>query len=137
MRHAKYSVTALFLLSALIVHADEVKEKSVVATTDADGVQRIEVTGGDYYFEPNYIVVKSNVPVELTIKKESGIVPHNIIIKAPEAGIAFSEKMGTKPKVIRFTPTRPGKYEIECDKRLLFFKNHKEKGMKGTLEVAE
>ena len=51
------------------------KEKRVVATVDADGVQRVEVIGGDYYFDPNYIVVKVNIPVELTVKKASGYSP--------------------------------------------------------------
>jgi hypothetical protein len=36
---------------------------------------------------------------------------------------------------IQFTPTQSGKVGIECDKKLLFFKSHKERGMIGTLEV--
>ncbi len=137
MKYSKYLVSALFLLSALNADGDQNEEKRKVAEIGADGIQRVEVIGGDYYFDPNYIVVKNNVPVELTVKKESGIVPHNIIIKAPEAGIDFSESMSSKPKVIRFTPTRAGEYLIECDKRFLFFKSHKDRGMKGTLEVEE
>lgn len=133
----KYLVSVLFLLFALNAYGDQKEEKRKVAEIGADGIQRVEVTGGDYYYDPDYIVVKANVPVELTVKKESGIVPHNIIIKAPEAGIDFSEGMSTKPKVIRFTPTKAGKYPFECDKRFLFFKDHKDRGMKGTLEVEE
>lgn len=137
MKYSKYLVSVLFLLFALNAHGDQKEEKRKVAEIGADGIQRVEVIGGDYYYDPDYIIVKANVPVELTVKKESGIVPHNIIIKAPEAGIDFSEGMSTKPKVIRFTPTKAGKYPIECDKRFLFFKSHKDRGMKGTLEVEE
>ena len=110
-------------------------EKRVVAAVDADGVQRVEVVGGGYYFDPNYIVVKVNVPVELKARKEGGIVPHDIVVKAPEAGINFSESLGKDPKVIRFTPTAAGKYEMYCSKKLPFVKSHKERGMDGVIEV--
>lgn len=137
MRYALYSIMISILFPALFVLADDTKEKRLVAAVDADGVQRVEIIGGDYYFDPNYIVVKVNLPVEFKVKKESGIIPHNILIKAPEAGIEFSETLSAETKIIRFTPTKPGKYNIDCDKRFLFFKSHKEKGMEGTLEVVE
>ncbi len=113
------------------------KEKRVVAAVDADGVQRVEVIGGGYFFDPNYIVVKVNVPVELKVRKEDGFVPHDIVVKAPEAGINFSESLGKDPKVIRFTPTAIGKYEMYCSKKLLFVKSHKERGMDGIIEVVQ
>ncbi|MCC6544499.1 MAG: quinol oxidase [Nitrospirae bacterium] len=138
MKYFKYSLLILLLLTALTVSAKEIKEKRVVATVDADGVQRVEVLGGEYFFDPNYIVVRMNIPVELIVKKESGWIPipHNISIKAPEAGINFDEDMETKPHTIRFTPTKAGKYPIICDKRFLyFFTKHDDKGMHGVLEV--
>ena len=138
MRYFKYSLLIILLLSALTVNAKEIKEKRVVAAVDADGVQRVEIVGGEYFFDPNYIVVRMNIPVELIVKKESGLIPipHNITIKAPEASIKFDEDMGTKPHIIRFTPTMAGKYPIICDKRFLyFFTKHDDKGMKGVLEV--
>ncbi len=42
------------------------QEKRFVATTGSDGVQHVEVIGGEYYFYPDYIVAKLNIPVELT-----------------------------------------------------------------------
>lgn len=140
MRYFKYALLVLLLLFAVTIDAKEIKEKRVVAAVDADGVQRVEILGGDYFFDPNYIVVRMNIPVELIVKKESGIIPipHNILIKAPEAGIDFNETMDTKPKPIRFTPTKAGKYPITCDKRFLyFFKKHSDKGMEGVLEVVQ
>ncbi|KAF0215995.1 MAG: hypothetical protein FD174_3888 [Geobacteraceae bacterium] len=113
------------------------EEKLYTAVIDSDGVQRVEVLGGGYFFNPNRIIVKVNVPVELKVRKESGIVPHNIVMKAPEAGIDFEESMGSEPKIIKFTPTRTGKYRFYCSKKLLFFEGHREKGMEGVLEVID
>lgn len=127
--------TGMILPSAWAKHDQKIKR--LEATIDADGVQRVSVIGGEYYFDPNLIIVKVNVPVEMTIKKAKGIVPHNILIDAPEAGIEFDEKMKSKEKVISFTPTKTGSYDIICSKKLLFFKSHNEKGMHGTLKVVE
>ena len=60
------------------------KENRVVATAYVDGVQRVEVIGGEFYFDPNYIVVKVNKPVERMVKKASGYIPHNREVKSPE-----------------------------------------------------
>jgi plastocyanin len=113
------------------------KVNRVVATVDTDGVQRVEVIGGEYYFDPNYIVVKVNKPVELQVKKTGGYTPHNIVVKSPEAGINFSESMGKEIKVIKFTPTAVGKYPMYCSKKLPFVKSHRDRGMDGFIEVVE
>ena len=102
-----------------------------------DGVQRVEILGGGYFFDPNYIVVKVNVPVELSLTKEAGMTPHDFIIKAPEAGIDVSVSLDTKPQIVKFTPTKAGKYPFICTKKLIFTKSHKDKGMEGVLEVTE
>jgi plastocyanin len=109
--------------------------KRFVATVGSDGVQHVEIIGGEYYFDPNYIVVKVNTPVELKVKKAAGYVPHDIMVKAPEAGIDFKADMGKEWQSITFTPTKVGKYEMICDKRLLWFKSHKDRGMDGYIEV--
>ena len=127
----------LVVLSYLITAAACAEEKGFRAGIDSDGVQRVSVTGGEYYFDPDHIIVKVNTPVEMTIIKTPGITPHNIIIKEPEAGIDINENMGRKSKTVTFTPLKTGRFEIYCDKRFLFFKNHKERGMHGVLEVIE
>ena len=116
---------------------DPKAEKKVVATVDADGVQRVAILGGGYFYNPNYVVVKVNVPVELSLTKESGMTPHDFVIKAPEAGIDVSVSLDTKPQLVKFTPTKPGKYPFTCTKKLIFSKSHKDKGMEGMLEVTE
>ena len=121
-------------LAATVALAQGDKEK-VVASLDADGVQRVRIVGGSYFFKPGHIVVKVNVPVELLASRESGITPHNLLIKAPEAGLDVEADLGTDPKKIAFKPTAVGKFPIYCSKKLPFMAGHREKGMEGVLEV--
>lgn len=129
-----------FILSLIFVSvgfAQDTGKKVYRATVDSDGIQRISVLSGEYFYDPDYIIVKVNVPVEITIKKEPGLIPHNIVVKEPEAGIDINESISKEPKVIKFIPLKTGKYQFYCDKRLLFLKSHKERGMEGILEVTE
>ena len=152
MKHARYAVMipVLLLLSSVAAFSEEKKpdthdqaamnEKRVVATIEADGVQRVEIKGGEYYFDPNYIVVKVNKPVELQVKKapdSTFYIPHNIIATAPEAGIDFRLDLKKELQSIKFTPTRVGKYPIYCDKKPPFGKDHRDRGMEGMIEVVE
>jgi plastocyanin domain-containing protein len=123
------SVLALLMLALVPALAQE------PVKPDADGVQRIRIVAGSYFFKPNHIVVRVNVPVELTANRESGITPHDLVIRADEAGLAVKEDLGAEPKKIAFTATKPGKYAIYCSKKLPFLAGHCEKGMEGLLEV--
>jgi plastocyanin domain-containing protein len=136
MRYLKPLILFLIILVVYSVNEANAQEKPYKAVKDNDGIQRIEIVGGGYYFDPNHIIVEVNVPVELKVKKDAKfLVPHSIVIKAPEAGIDFSESLKTEPKIIRFTPVKTGKFIFYCDKKLLFFKSHRNKGMEGVLEV--
>ena len=128
---------ALFLALPAAGEENVPQEKVVKAVVDSDGVQRLSIVGGGYFFNPNHVIIRVNIPVELKVTKESGVVPHNIVIKAPDAGIDVEESLGTDPKIIRFTPTKVGKYPFYCGKKLLFFESHREKGMEGVLEVTD
>ena len=108
-----------------------------VAKVDPDGVQRVRLEGGGYFFKPYHIIVKVNVPVELSASREAGIVPHNLVIKTPEAGIAVDEELAAEPKKITFTATAVGKYPFYCSNKLLFFASHRDRGMEGILEVVQ
>jgi plastocyanin domain-containing protein len=107
------------------------------ATRAADGVQHVTIEGGAYFFKPNRVIVKSDVPVELTVSVGRSVIPHTFVIQAPEAGIAVDESLSSQPKRIRFTPTAVGSYPFYCRNRLLFLESHREKGMEGVLEVVE
>lgn len=118
-------------LSAPSFSADDV----YVAQTGPDGVQRVELTAGSYFFRPEHIVVSVGVPVELVIRNESKIVPHNFVMDSPEAGMALSEALSEKLSVVRFTPSKTGRYPFYCDRKLLFLKSHRERGMEGVIDV--
>ena len=136
----RIALTAFILITlalpALQCQGAEEKQEQVryTATVEADGVQRVDVLGGSYFYKPNYIIVKVNVPVELKVTKESGMIPHDIAMKSPEAGMEFSEGVSGTPKVIKFTPTKTGKYPFYCTMKSLF-SSHREKGMEGVIEV--
>ena len=109
----------------------------MIVPVDKDGVQRVEILGSDYFFKPAHIIVKVNLPVELNVRKDGYIIPHNIVIEAPEAGIKVNESLSRDPKAITFTPTKAGRYPMFCDKKPPFMSSHREKGMEGMLEVVE
>jgi plastocyanin len=114
------------------------EERVYQATIGADGSQHVDIVGGSYYFNPSHIIVEVNTPVQLTIKKEGGVVPHNVMLSAPEAGIDFKEELNREAKTITFTPTKVGTYTFYCDKKPPFGgKSHRERGMVGVIEVVE
>ena len=103
---------------------------------DPDGIQRAVIEADSYEFSPRHLVVRAGMPVELTVKSVTVLVPHNFLIDDPKSGLAIREEIPAGQTVkVSFTPTVPGSFAIYCDKKLLFFKSHREKGMEGVLEV--
>ncbi len=136
MKYKKLLFVIVAVVGALFLTA-AAPEPATVVPMGKDGVQRVDMVGGSYFFKPDHIVVKVNVPVELKVTKESGfsLVPHDIVAKSPEAGIVFQESLSSTPKTIKFTPTKVGKYPLYCSKKAPFSKSHREKGMEGVIEV--
>lgn len=98
--------------------------------------QLIEVSLDSYTITPDRIVVKVNQPVTLKVTNKATLIPHNLIIKAPDAGINVKVDLRAgKSGEATFTPTMIGTYEILCDKKPPFLKSHKDKGMHGVLVV--
>ena len=137
MKPLKIAVIGVAMLLLCHAGAGAAEKKEFTAKVDAGGVQKVEIVGGSYFFDPNYVIVKVNVPTEITFKKEPGMIPHDVVLKAPDAGIDFVLELKEEPQTVRFTPTRAGTYQFNCEKKFLFFESHKEKGMVGTLEVRE
>lgn len=107
-----------------------------VAKVEADGMQRVRVVAGGYFFKPNHIVVKANTPVEILVSRESGMTPHDLVIQAKDAGINVELDLSTEVRRVAFTPTKPGRYAIFCSKKPPFGgASHRERGMEGVLEV--
>ena len=104
--------------------------------TAAAEPQVIEVRLESYAIKPDKITVKAGLPVTLKVTNEATFIPHNLVIKAPEAGIDVKlDLRGGKSGAVSFTPTRAGSYEMVCDQQPPIGKSHKEKGMHGTLVV--
>ncbi len=111
---------------------------SALVTAYAAEPKVIDVKLGSYYIKPDKITVKENQPVTLNVTNESWMVSHDLVIKAPEAGMDFKVDLhGGKSGTVTFTPTKPGSYKMLCDKKMLFGKDHDEKGMHGVLEVTQ
>ena len=109
-----------------------------VAVPDRDGVQRVYIRAGSYYYRPSHIVVRKGMPVELVLIRESAIIPHNIVMNYPEAGMEFRVEIDPEEPVrVSFIPTKKGLFEFYCDKKLPFLPSHREKGMHGIIEVVE
>ena len=128
---------AIVLGVLLVAFAGAHAAQSEPAKPDADGVTRIRIVAGSYFFKPNQIVVKARAPVELTVVKEAGMAPHNFVMQTPDAGMTIEKDLSTEPARIAFTPTTPGRYAFYCTKKLLFLPSHRSQGMEGIIEVVE
>src|SRR3990172_10813512 len=65
------------------------ESQGVIVPVSADGVQRMEVTVDSYSFTPNRLIVRENIPAELTLKSVTWLVPHNFVFKSPDAGLSI------------------------------------------------
>jgi len=137
MKHVRVIGIILVILVIFAVFAVAAEKEAFVAPVGSDGIQHAEILGGSFFFKPNYIVVKVNAPVEMKVRKESGMTPHDFVLKAPEAGMDIHVELKTEPTVVRFTPTKVGKYPFYCSKKPPYLESHREKGMEGILEVRE
>ncbi|KVD55695.1 quinol oxidase [Burkholderia ubonensis] len=134
-RAARIILLALAAGAAGMGAARAADDAPVRVPVDADGVQRVAIVGGSYFFHPSHVIVKARVPVELTVSKEAGLTPHSFAIDAPQAGIAVRTELSTTPRTFRFTPTQAGRFAYYCTHRLLFLRSHRDRGMEGVLEV--
>lgn len=143
-RYAQLAATAFFVITVLPGapwgQADEGPSTAVpvIIEAEADGVQRGAITLDSYSYFPSHIVVQAGKPVELTVTSLTMLTPHNFVLKEQDAGLTVDEDVSAgSRKIIRFTPRQAGLFLFYCDKKLLFFKSHREKGMEGRLEVRE
>jgi plastocyanin domain-containing protein len=130
------SFIGLVLLGLVEVVTVFAAAESVIVPVSQDNVQRLQITVDSYSFTPSRFAVKQNIPVELIFKSVSWIVPHNFVLKSPEAGLTIDQEIRTgETTIVRFTPTRIGEFKFSCTKKLLFFPSHEDEGMVGTLVV--
>jgi plastocyanin len=100
--------------------------------------QIVSLAIGSYYFKPDTLRVIVGQPVTLDIVNQATFVPHDLVIHAPEAGVDINVDVAAgKHASVTFTPTKVGRYDMLCDKKLPFLASHKDKGMHGILDVVE
>jgi len=98
--------------------------------------QVISVKLDSFKIIPSQITVKANQPVTLKVKNDAWFISHDLVIKAPDAGIDIKVNLaGGESGEATFTPTKPGSYKMYCDKKSPGGETHDEKGMHGTLIV--
>ncbi|MGZ8423246.1 MAG: cupredoxin domain-containing protein [Nitrospira sp.] len=133
------SMLAVLMVSpALVMGADQVPQVPPlrVPVDQLDGIQRATIILDSYSYTPNHVIVQAGKPVELLLTSITTITPHNFLLKNEAAGLSIERDVGSGRTVtVQFTPMKPGIYTFYCDKKLLFFPSHREKGMEGTLEV--
>ena len=134
----RFSISLMLVVTALHLTCATSQAQELRVPVAHDGVQRAEVILDSYAFTPNRLIVKKDVPVEFILKNVAWVVPHSFVLKAPEAGLQIESDLQPSETVsVLFTPRRAGTFKFFCDKKLLFFKSHEERGMVGTLEVTE
>ena len=57
-----FTLVLLWVLAMPSFAEDRDSGKAVRAMVGADGKQRVEILGGSYFFKPDHIIVKVNVP---------------------------------------------------------------------------
>jgi len=129
-------ISLLCCASALAAPSPPAAALGSAASILEQPAQVVEILGGNYFFRPDRITVKVNVPAEFRVRREPGMVPHNFVIDAPQTGVRLSETTPKTARSIRATFTRPGEYTFYCSRRLLFFQSHRDRGMVGTIVVA-
>ena len=131
-------LAVLMISPALVMGADQAPHVPPlrVPVDQLDGIQRATIILDSYSYTPNHVIVQAGKPVELLLTSITTITPHNFLLKNEAAGLSIERDVGSGRTVtVQFTPMKPGIYTFYCDKKLLFFPSHREKGMEGTLEV--
>lgn len=126
------------VLGVSLAGAEPQAESSSAAPVQAmvgdDGVQRATLILDSYAYTPAHVIVRVGQPVRLTLTSVTTLVPHNFILK--DGGLSIEQDVAAGASVtVTFTPTQAGIFPFFCDKQLLFFKSHRERGMEGRLDV--
>lgn len=126
----------LWLLHFALVDSLPSFAATLVVEPSADGVQRATIMMESYSYVPDHLVLQVGSPVELILENKSWLVPHNFILQDADAGLRLEADIaGGDRATLRFTPTRSGTGTFFCDKKLLFFKSHRHRGMEGQIDI--
>lgn len=123
-------------VAALCLGIGTAAAQDATATLGPDGVQRIAIVGGSYFFRPARIVARASVPLEIQLSVERGVIPHRLVLEDPAGQPRVDVALDTEPRIVRLTLTA-GDYPFYCPNRLLWFPSHRDQGMTGVLEIRE
>lgn len=100
------------------------------------GIQRATITMDSYSYNPKELIVQAGKPVEFTLHNTATFIPHTFVVDDPAAGLHLRMEVNAGDRqILRFTPMQSGSVTFYCDKQLLFFKSHRERGQEGHLEI--
>jgi plastocyanin domain-containing protein len=126
-------ISVLLLLITLISESGSVVS---IAQADDQGIQRATIIMDSYSYSPNELSVEAGKPVELTLRNAATFIPHTFHLADPASGLhVHAEVSAGESQTVRFTPNQRGTFTFYCEKKLLFFKSHRERGQEGRLEV--
>lgn len=126
-------IVALLLVAALVAACgggggNESSSSSSSSSSTASGdVQRIEVSGVEFAFNPSNITVQRGTPVEIVFKND-GRVAHDLV--AADLNARTPVIAPGRTATIQFTPTQAGQYKMVCTEP-----GHEASGMVGTITV--
>ena len=124
----------LVVLATLSFAGSALNTSELLAATPT---RSIAVKMGDYRFTPDEIAVRAGETVQLQLTNTDSLTPHNFTLKAENAGLDVDTDVNAgKTETVDITPLVRGTYKFYCNKKLLFFKSHRDRGMEGTLIVS-
>jgi hypothetical protein len=82
------------------------------AASGPDGVQRVNIRCGPDFFDPRHIVVKANVPVQLSVSTTIELPAHQFTVTL--GPVAIDAPIGAVQKPFRLSPSLTGKFQAFC-----------------------
>ena len=91
----------------------------VILIPGQDGVQRIKIVLGSYFYSPNEIIIQANKPVLIELENQSFLTPHNFVIGDPEMSMHHEINVSPGDTVsLRLLLASPGRYTFYCNKQI-------------------
>lgn len=108
----------------------------MVKNAAADEPALVEIKLGDYRFMPEEIQLVAGQPARLGLINTDSVVPHNFTLEAADSTVIVEvEILAGETIEVELEPLSTGRYTFYCDKKMLFMKSHRDKGMQGSLNV--
>ena len=108
----------------------------MVQAAIADEPALVEIKLGDYRFMPEEIQIVAGQTARLRLVNTDSVVPHNFTLKAADnTALIDVDVVAGETIEVELGPLSTGRYTFYCDKKMLFMKSHRDKGMQGSLNV--